>query len=66
MNPSIEEIEKCQLVQSNVIKKTPLLHSPYFSQLTNSEIYFKSEFQQKTGSFKIRGAYYKIKSLTDE
>ena len=66
MNPSVEEIEKCQLVQSNVIKKTPLLYSPYFSQLTNSEIYFKSEFQQKTGSFKIRGAYNKIKSLTDE
>ena len=66
MNPSFEEIEKCQSVQGNVIRKTPLLHSPYFSQLTNSEIYFKSEFQQKTGSFKIRGAYYKIKSLTDE
>jgi len=53
-------------LRGNVIRKTPLIHSPTFSNLTNSEIYLKEEFRQKTGSFKIRGAYYKIKSLTDE
>ena len=66
MNPTFKEIEKAKSIQGKEIKKTPLLHSPFFSQLIGSEIYLKSEFQQKTGSFKIRGAYYKIKSLTSE
>jgi len=66
MNPTFEEIEKAKSIQGKEIRKTPLLHSPFFSQLIGSDIYLKSEFQQKTGSFKIRGAYYKIKSLTAE
>jgi len=53
-------------LRGNEIKKTPLIHSPTFSDLTNSEVYLKAEFRQKTGSFKIRGAYYKIKSLSEE
>ena len=53
-------------MRGNEIKKTPLIHSPTFSDLTNSEVYLKAEFRQKTGSFKIRGAYYKIKSLSEE
>jgi threonine dehydratase len=48
------------------IKKTPLIHSPTFSELTGSDVYLKAEFRQKTGSFKIRGAYYKIQSLSDK
>lgn len=43
-----------------------MIHSPTFSDITGSNVYLKAEFRQKTGSFKIRGAYYKIKSLTDE
>ena len=66
MNPTYDEILKANALRGNVIRKTPLIHSPTFSNLTNSEIYLKEEFRQKTGSFKIRGAYYKIKSLTDE
>ena len=66
MNPTYDEILKANALRGNVIRKTPLIHSPTFSDLTNSEIYLKEEFRQKTGSFKIRGAYYKIKSLTDE
>ena len=66
MNPSYEEIVKANSMRGEEIKKTPLIHSPTFSDLTGSEIYLKAEFRQKTGSFKIRGAYYKIKSLSDE
>jgi threonine dehydratase len=66
MNPTYDEILNANSLRGNVIRKTPLIHSPTFSNLTNSEIYLKEEFRQKTGSFKIRGAYYKIKSLTDE
>ena len=66
MNPSYDEILKANALRGNVIRKTPLIHSPTFSDLTNSVIYLKEEFRQKTGSFKIRGAYYKIKSLSEE
>jgi len=66
MNPTYDEILKANALRGNVIRKTPLIHSPTFSNLTNSEIYLKEEFRQKTGSFKIRGAYYKIKSLSEE
>ena len=66
MNPTYNEILKANALRGNVIRKTPLIHSPTFSDLTNSEIYLKEEFRQKTGSFKIRGAYYKIKSLSEE
>jgi len=66
MNPSYEEIVKANSMRGDEIKKTPLIHSPTFSDITGSEIFLKAEFRQKTGSFKIRGAYYKIKSLSDE
>jgi threonine dehydratase len=66
MNPTYDEIVKANALRGDEIRKTPLIHSPTFSSFTNSEIYFKAEFRQKTGSFKIRGAYYKIKSLTHE
>ena len=66
MNPTYEEIEKANSMRGDEIKKTPLIHSPTFSNLTESDVFLKAEFRQKTGSFKIRGAYYKIKSLSDE
>ncbi len=66
MTPTYEDVLKAQSQRGDVIRKTSLTYSPIFSQLVGSEVYLKSEFQQKTGSFKIRGAYFKIKSLTDE
>ncbi|MCA9811247.1 MAG: threonine ammonia-lyase [Nitrosarchaeum sp.] len=66
MEPTYDEIVKAKLSKGNQIRKTPLLYSSTFSNLTGANIYLKAEFQQKTGSFKIRGAFYKIKSLSDE
>ncbi|WP_428326930.1 threonine ammonia-lyase [Nitrosopumilus sp.] len=66
MNPTFDEIQKANSMRGNEIKRTPLIHSPTFSELTKSEVYLKAEFRQKTGSFKIRGAYYKIKSLSED
>ena len=66
MNPSYEEVLKANSMRGTEIKKTPLIYSPTFSDITESKVYLKAEFRQKTGSFKIRGAYYKIKSLSDE
>ena len=66
MNPSYDEILKANSMRGNEIKKTPLIHSSTFSDITESDLYLKAEFRQRTGSFKIRGAYYKIKLLSDE
>lgn len=66
MNPSYDEIVKANSLRGNEIRKTPLIHSSTFSKFTDSEVYLKAEFRQKTGSFKIRGAYYKIQSLSSE
>lgn len=49
-----------------VIEKTKLIHSSVFSDETGNDVYIKPENLQKTGSFKVRGAYNKIAKLTDE
>jgi len=46
------------------IRETPLDHSPYFSALTGANVYMKLENLQHTGSFKLRGAFNKLLSLT--
>ena len=66
MTITYNDVENAQKTQSHVIRKTSLTYSETFSQMTNSKVYLKNEFEQKTGSFKIRGAYYKIKSLSDD
>ena len=45
--------------------RAPRQHSPMFSRMTGSDVYLKAEYRQKTGSFKIRGAYYKVRSLSE-
>ena len=49
-----------------VIEKTKLIHSSIFSNETGNEVYIKPENLQRTGAFKIRGAYNKIAKLTEE
>lgn len=60
----VNEILKAQEVIKGVAHVTPLDYSETFSKLTGTKLYFKMENLQKTGSFKIRGASYKIHSLT--
>ena len=66
MSVTYDDIVNAQKTQGDVIRKTSLIFSDTFSQLTGSIVYLKNEFEQKTGSFKIRGAYYKIKNLTED
>jgi len=66
MSVTYDDIVNAQKAQGDVIRKTSLVFSDTFSQLTGSKIYLKNEFEQKTGSFKLRGAYYKIKNLTED
>ena len=66
MNLTFDDIVSSQTIQGNVIRRTPMELSATFSQMTGSKIYLKSECLQKTGSFKVRGAYAKICSLSKE
>ncbi len=66
MTVTYDDVTKAQETQSKIIRKTSLEFSETFSKICGAKVYLKNEYEQKTGSFKIRGAYYKIKSLTDE
>jgi threonine dehydratase len=48
------------------IRETPLDHSPFFSELTGANVFLKLENLQHTGSFKLRGAFNKLLSMTAE
>ena len=66
MNVTYDDVVNAQKTQNNIIRKTSLTFSDTFTQMTGSTVYLKNEFEQKTGSFKLRGAYYKIKTLSEE
>ena len=46
--------------------KTDLIQSDYFSRVSGNTVYLKPENMQRTGAYKVRGAYYKISTLTEE
>ena len=62
----LEAFIKAKEKLSKVLLKTSLIQSPIFSKEAGNEVYIKPENLQKTGSFKIRGAYNKITNLNDE
>ncbi|MDW0139131.1 MAG: threonine ammonia-lyase [Nitrososphaeraceae archaeon] len=64
--PLVEDILRAQKLMNKAdVRKTPLLKSNTFSNTAGTNIYLKFESFQKTGSFKVRGAYSKINSLTN-
>ena len=63
---SLEKFKEASQVVSQITHETNLVYSEYYSDLSGNEIYFKPENLQYTGSYKLRGAYYKISTLTDE
>ena len=60
------DIINAQSVLADVVKFTPLERSKSFSAMSEADVYLKLENFQTTGSFKVRGAYYKIKNLNPE
>ncbi len=66
MNLNLEKIKRAQENIKNVARRTPLFYSSTFAKETGYNIYLKCENKQKTGAFKIRGAYNKIASLTED
>ncbi len=51
---------------SGVVSKTPCSHAPILSQMTGYEVYLKKENLQRTGAFKLRGAFNKIATLVEQ
>lgn len=63
---TLDKFEKAYETVQKVILETKLIYSDYYSDLTGNKVYLKPENMQKTGAYKIRGAYYKISTLTEE
>ena len=63
---TLDKFEEAYEIVQKVILKTKLVYSDYYSDMTGNKVYLKPENMQKTGAYKIRGAYYKISTLTDE
>lgn len=63
---TLEKFEEATEVVHRVAKETKLLYSEILSQQVGNKVYFKPENMQHTGAYKIRGAYYKISTLTPE
>lgn len=62
---TVKDIEKAGVRLSGVLHRTPLEKSATFSSMVGGEVYLKLENLQKTGSFKIRGAYNKLAVLAE-
>ena len=63
---TLESFERaCELV-GQVTAKTELVFSDYYSEQTGARVWLKPENMQRTGAYKVRGAYYKISTLSDE
>ncbi len=63
---TLEKFEQASEIVKKVTNPTKLVYSDYLSQQTGGKVYLKPENMQKTGAYKIRGAYYKISTLTEE
>lgn len=63
---SIDKFEEASEKVKEVINPTPLVYSEFFSRQYGNKVYLKPENIQHTGAYKIRGAYYKISTLSEE
>jgi threonine dehydratase len=63
---TLKKFEEASEVVKKVTSETKLVYSDYFSRQTGNRIYLKPENMQFTGAYKLRGAYYKMSTLTDE
>ena len=63
---TLEEFKNARKVLSGVIRNTSLMPSDYLSKVTGNNVYLKPENMQVTGAYKIRGAYYKVQTLSEE
>ncbi|MDE7306642.1 MAG: threonine ammonia-lyase [Clostridia bacterium] len=62
---TLDKVYHAQYVLKDAIRQTDIIHSPVLSKECGCELYLKTENLQLTGSFKVRGAYFKISQLSD-
>ena len=63
---TLDKFEEASEIVKQVTQETKLIYSDYFSKNTGNKVYFKPENMQRTGAYKLRGAYYKISTLSQE
>ena len=63
---SLKAFEEASEIVKQVTQETKLVYSEYLSEQTGNKVYLKPENMQRTGAYKVRGAYYKISTLSDE
>ena len=63
---TLDKFEEASEIVKQVTQETKLIYSDYFSKSTGNKVYFKPENMQRTGAYKLRGAYYKISTLAQE
>lgn len=63
---TLEKFEEASEVVRKVTLETKLVYSDYFSEMTGAKVFLKPENMQFTGAYKVRGAYYKMSTLTEE
>lgn len=63
---NIEKFEEATEIVQKVTQETKLVYSEYLSDMTGNKVYLKPENMQRTGAYKVRGAYYKISTLSEE
>lgn len=63
---TLEKFEEASEIVKKVTQETKLIYSEFFSAKSGNKVFFKPENMQRTGAYKVRGAYYKISQLTVE
>ena len=63
---TLDKFEEAADKVKEVVLPTNLIYSEYFSEQTGGKIYLKPENMQYTGAYKVRGAYYKISTMSEE
>ena len=63
---TLERFEEASDIVRKVTQETKLVYSDFYSTQTGNKVYFKPENMQRTGAYKVRGAYYKISTLSEE
>ena len=64
--PELRDVEAAARMMQSVIYRTPMAESTYLNELTGQQLFFKLENLQRTGSFKIRGAFRRMAGLAAE
>ena len=63
---TLDKFEEASEIVKKVTQETKLVYSDFYSAQTGGKVYLKPENMQFTGAYKLRGAYYKLSTLTEE